>query len=363
MNVQLDNSCGFFLPMLTMKRCLRLLFIATIILGVFRLLYILFAKQVYGEPKLHPRLLWSKGYLPSEGHQKGSFSVQLINLRVIVLTYNRAEALTRCLASLNEAEYYGDTVHIDVWIDRSKNGDIDDYTYTAALLCQFKFGTITVHNHTRHVGIYGQWLGTWKVKEQTEEIAIFLEDDLTVSRYFYKWLKAVHGKYDSVANINGYSTQGMSMKHSGDPGWLQAPQSEVVFSYPVLGTWGFSPSRKNWIGFLNWYQIAASNASFHPLVPGLKPSEWYNSFIKSGRTDSMWSMWHIYYAHMNNELTIYPNLPLRQGLTTNGNEKGLHFSAKQKTQAGTALDKWNDKYSTLPAVPVQLDTHGRVVRS
>ncbi|XP_046578170.1 uncharacterized protein LOC124285934 [Haliotis rubra] len=345
-----------------MKRCLRLILIATVILSVFRLLYILFVLPEYGETRLHPGQLWSKRYLPSLGHQI-NVSPQQIDLRVIVLAYDRAESLTRCLASLKEAEYNGDRVHIDVWIDCSKSGQIDGDTYTAAMLFSFKYGTVTVHNHTRHVGIYGQWLGTWKVTEQTKEIALFLEDDVTVSKYFYKWLKAVHTKYDSVANINGYSTQGMSMKHSGDRGWLQAPKSEVVFSYPVLGTWGFSPSLKNWLGFLNWYRETASNPSFHPLVPGLKPSNWYRSFMKSGKTDSMWSMWHIYYANKNNELTIYPNLPFRQGLTTNGNEKGLHYSTKQKTQAGRALVEWLDKYIALPSVPVQLDTHGRVVRS
>lgn len=92
-----------------------------------------------------------------------------------------------------------------------------------------------VHNHTKHVGIYGQWIGTWNPAPDSNEIAVILEDDLTVSRHFYQWLINVHRKYDDRTDLAGYALQGRSMKHGGAAGNLRGPDKDVCFMYPILG--------------------------------------------------------------------------------------------------------------------------------
>ena len=285
-----------------------------------------------------------------------------VDLRVIVLTFNRPESLARCLSSLNEAEYDGDKIVIDIWLDRSNDRQetVDEKTYLVAKKYTFPHGEVKVHNHTRHVGIVGQWLKTWNVDKSGKEIAMFVEDDITVSKYFYKWLKAVHSKYDKYLNVNGYSTQGVSMRHNGDPGYLQGPSDHICFLYPVLGTWGFSPNRQNWIQFVSWYVHASQVPGFQPLVPGILPSKWYSSFVKQGRTDRMWSIWHIHYAWKNTEYTLYPNLPGREGLTINWKEKGLNYG-KSKERADPLLQEWEDRFVDLPDKPPVLDYSGAVV--
>ncbi|XP_033725644.1 uncharacterized protein LOC117315522 [Pecten maximus] len=52
-----------------------------------------------------------------------------LDLRVIVITFDRASSVERLLTSLNNANYLGDKVAIDVWIDRSKSGVIHEETY------------------------------------------------------------------------------------------------------------------------------------------------------------------------------------------------------------------------------------------
>ena len=86
---------------------------------------------------------------------------------------------------------------MEIWIDRSKkDGKIDPTTYLVAKNFTFKYGDVRIHNHTRHVGLYGQWFGTWHPDPESKEIAVFLEDDVSVSPFFYRWLKNVHKKYD-----------------------------------------------------------------------------------------------------------------------------------------------------------------------
>ncbi|XP_060065010.1 uncharacterized protein LOC132545346 [Ylistrum balloti] len=291
------------------------------------------------------------------------FSVPFdLDLRVIVITYDRADSVERLLNSLNEADYLGDKVGIDVWIDRSKTGVVHEETFSRASRFKFKHGILNVHKQSKHAGIYGQWMKTWNPSPQSKEIAVILEDDLTVSKYFYKWLKNVHTKYDSLSYINGYALQGYSMKHGGAAGQLRAPDENIVFMYPILGTWGFSPSRENWISYVKWYDQKSELPNFQPTVAGILPTLWYNSFIKKGKTGGMWSMWHIYHAWKFQERSIYPNLPGKCGLTINWKEAGLHYAKSQTVTKNTdpILTVWDKKFENLPDVPVHLNVNGVV---
>lgn len=106
-------------------------------------------------------------------------------LRILVLTYKRADSLSRCLASLNDAEYDGKKVKVEIHLDRGKNETVDNKTLEVANSFVFKHGRVTVRVKTHHVGVIGQWLWSWRVPEDnTSEIAVFVEDDITLSPYF-----------------------------------------------------------------------------------------------------------------------------------------------------------------------------------
>ncbi|KAK3599744.1 hypothetical protein CHS0354_037221 [Potamilus streckersoni] len=285
-------------------------------------------------------------------------------IRIIVIVYNRATSLRRLLDSLNKAHYFGDTIALHVWIDRSKNGTIDSTTYGVASDFTFRHGQYYVHNQTCHAGIYGQWMGTWYPKSNSSEFAVILEDDLTVSPYFYKWLKLVHMKYDNYSNVNGYSLQGISIKHGAtQSGYLEVNETHTIFLYPVLGTWGFSPNNRNWRAFSDWYQEVRRDPKFRPLVPGIHPSVWYKEQLAKGHQDRMWSMWFIYYAWMNRELTVYSNFKGHKGLAINWKEHGLHYSEKDsKRNPDPLLVEWKQEYEDFPEQPVIIDVNGKEVK-
>ncbi|OWF55900.1 hypothetical protein KP79_PYT00167 [Mizuhopecten yessoensis] len=280
-----------------------------------------------------------------------------LDLRVIVITYNHAISVLRLLESLNEADYLGDKVAIDVWIDRSKDGVIHEETYVTTTKFKFKHGAISVYNQTMPVGNIGQWMKTWIPSPENNEIAVILEDDLTVSKYFYKWLKNVHAKYDSLPYINGYSLQGNSIKHGGTPGQLRAPEENIVFVYPVLGTSGFSPNQKRWIKYIHWYERTTKTPAFLPIVPGILPTKKYKQSIKQGTTEHFWSIWHIYHAWRFKERTLYPNLPGNVGLTVKWSETG---KLGKFNNSGLLLKTWNPKFENLPDEPIHLNVNGKV---
>ena len=249
-------------------------------------------------------------------------------------------------------------VVIEVWIDRSKYGTIDDRTYRVATHCKFDKGDINVMNHTHHVGLYGQWMGLWPHREDVREIAVIFEDDVTVSPFFYRYLKVVHAKYDSSPNINSFALQ-CSAIHNGGSGPLHASDDNIVFIYPILGTCGFSPNKINWLNFLKWYRTASKDKRFIPLVPGMGPSKWYKEHVTAGRTQSMWEMWHIYYAWHHNERTLYPNLLKCDAMTINWKEVGLHFKGNIEI-TDRLVSYWDKRLDNLPNNPVELDLYGKV---
>ncbi len=110
-----------------------------------------------------------------------------VDLRIIVMVYNRPKSLKKCLNSLIDVDYLGDRVSLHVWIDRHPNTDVIPMnTYLTAKRFIFKHGQYYVHVQPNHVGIQGQWLNTWRPRSESKEIALFLEDDMSVSPFFYR---------------------------------------------------------------------------------------------------------------------------------------------------------------------------------
>ena len=76
-------------------------------------------------------------------------------LRILVLTMDRHESLLRLLKSLKSADYDGDCVDVDIWIDRMHDGSVHGPTHQIAKTLQWPFGQKVVHVHEENVGLRG----------------------------------------------------------------------------------------------------------------------------------------------------------------------------------------------------------------
>ena len=108
---------------------------------------------------------------------------------MIIITYNRPRSLPSLLLSQNTVDYMSDKATVEIWIDRSKEGHIHGDTYAVGHKFVFEKRSKTVINQTSHIGLYRQWMGLWQPTEETKQIAVTFEDDLTVSPLFYLYLK------------------------------------------------------------------------------------------------------------------------------------------------------------------------------
>ncbi|CAC5405257.1 unnamed protein product [Mytilus coruscus] len=136
---------------------------------------------------------------------------------------------SRLLESLNKVDYLDDKVVIEIWIYINKDNEFDEQTYVTAKNLNFDKGHKTINIQKKHAGIYGQWIWTWQPTSDTKEICVFLEDDLSVSSFFYRYLKKVHARYDHRPEFNGFALQAASLKRRGGKGLLHASDENVVF--------------------------------------------------------------------------------------------------------------------------------------
>jgi len=102
---------------------------------------------------------------------------------------------------------------------------------------------------------------------------------------------------------------------------------------------------------------------FHPYVHGALPTLWYRAFESRGRAENMWSIWLIYYMHVNQLYSVYSNLAVYTGdkhssLVVNRFAAGLHYSSEKTADVNRLLRVWKDDYGVCPSEPVRLHWDG-----
>jgi hypothetical protein len=298
-------------------------------------------------------------------------------LRAIVMTGGtRVASLNRLLRSLIEADAVDDRIDIDVWIDvPNSDHSSAEYLEREALARDVRAlktnGTYT-HGEVRAFvwgspsGLRKQWLETWDrstpcgLGEWTSEIGLILEDDLELSPHFWRWLKGAHGAYGKDPRVAGFTLQRASLCAKMCDDLLGGPsQSPAAFFYPLVGSWGYSPTVAHWIRFRKWYYDFIQ-ATEKPYVEGLKPTEWYRSFEKAGTAGKrMWTMHHIKYVDTHEDkYTVYVKCPNNRTMSQNHLEAGINYATKRPSDHERLLD-WDDSLLTFPKSPIELDWEGK----
>ena len=105
-------------------------------------------------------------------------------------------------------------------------------------------------------------------------------------------------------------------------------EAESSYLVRCVGTWGFMPNPRSWAEFTRWQQAHNGTSPVADLPAQLVHHKWYAEFIKGGKLDSFWSVWHLAYTHAVGKATLVAELP--QPLSTphgqqpseHGNEPG-----------------------------------------
>ncbi len=299
-----------------------------------------------------------------------------VDVRLIVITFNRPGSLQQCLTSLQKLVTDNAKAVLEIWIDVDKNGKVHEEVVDVAKGFRWQHGPVRVTIQEEHAGIMGQWIDTWRpLQEKTKEIALILEDDIDVSPYAIRWLRAAHAQYNSRSDVAGYSLSEVDIVDSKRRP-INLPK-ENIFMFQRLGTFGFSPHPKIWMKFQDWFHAKRkASTSFRPYVPGdMLMTRTYAILVSQGRPDTMWSMWFEYYTYNNNAWTVFPNIGAHlkniyhikwdnSTMAFHREEKGLHFYKKTiRKSSGRLLTHWNNTFVKFPEKISKYDCQGHFVSS
>jgi hypothetical protein len=293
-------------------------------------------------------------------------------LRIIVLTMDRPASLKRLLVSLTEADYEGDRVDLDIWIDRANDTDIAENIIqsmaSTARECHWPFGVRTIHKREHNAGLYEQWIYSWNVTDESTETAVILEDDLQVSPFFYVWLKRARVHYHLDPSVAAFTLQRGELRprRPKDAPWtkLSVDQKHHVFKYKLLGTWGFAPQKAAWLDFRAWFE-EMRQVGAKPYVRDLITTQWYREQEAKAGGDyapSMWSQWFIMFTDVKHYYTVYANIVDGTTLASNWREDGLHYESKE-VRRGADFPVFRGPASKLsfPETLINLDWDGTEV--
>jgi len=299
-------------------------------------------------------------------------------VRILVLTYNRASSLARLLKSLQNADYRKDTAHLDIWIDRKNNHEPDTKTLQiskeACTAWSKKHGDCNVHVRTHNVGLRVQWLTTWDesipggLQLDTTEKAVILEDDLEVSKHYWRWLRYCHAAYGTRSDFSGCTLQRAALCAKRCSNLKGGPaNADHNFMYPLVGSWGYSPNAAHWSRFTTWAKTFQA-ARKKPYVEGLTPTDWYKSFEKQGRCPGikcMWTMLHIKYVDTHEDkMTVYTKALNGKTMACNYQEAGLHYSGTAQGADAPLVNAWDSaSMGEFKQHPTQLGWDGWIQKS
>lgn len=224
---------------------------------------------------------------------------------IIVVAYNRVEALKRILSSL-EAAYFDCDVRLVISIDHgaANNPVIRD------IANQFiwKHGTKEVVSHKDRLGLRKHILACGDMTE-TYGSVIVLEDDLYVSPYFYRYAQRALEYYADCSDVAGISLY----SHKTNP-VIRLPFNPLcdghdVFFLKFASSWGQVWTHNQWHEFKEWYD-REPDINRIAGIPG-SVLNW---------PASSWLKYFIAYLVDTGRYFVYP----RESLTTNFCDPGEH---------------------------------------
>jgi len=249
-----------------------------------------------------------------------------------VFAYKRRASLDRLLRSLSVANYMGDSVPIEFYIEGGAPQIVVDYIHNF----RWSHGPPPrINLRKERVGLMDNIVESWDPPEDEAcEFAILLEDDIEVSPHFYYYAKSllVNSKYADDADLVGLSFYTPKWNEIKYPNvGFKVPTSDPLFLMQLPCSWGAVYFPWHWREFRKYFaerrnfEKGVGGIDVPPLPEGARSNSWERS----------WKRYYIEYMFYRGLLMLYPNFQKEKSLATTHRELGEH--------TGPNLNKGRDK--------------------
>lgn len=227
-------------------------------------------------------------------------------IAIVPVGYNRPESMNRLLESLAQADYAGDQVALYISLDKGNN---QKKVIDVAECFEWKYGEKHIRAFPEKQGLRRHILQCGDLTEQYDAVVV-LEDDLQVSRAFYKYLKAAIDFYDSDERIAGISLYSYRVNEFNEMPFQAAYNGYDSFLMQVAQSWGQCWTKRMWREFRNWKLADEEILPDGNYMP--------NRVFHWGATS--WKKNYMAYLTLENKYFVYPYF----AYSNNTSEAGTH---------------------------------------
>lgn len=251
-----------------------------------------------------------------------------MKIGICCITYNRLKSLKRLLDSLERADYKNNSPTLLISIDKSESNEIEDFANKYV----WKYGEKKVYTHTVNLGLRKHVLECGsKIKDY--DALIMLEDDITVSPFFYDYAIQTIDKYKANKHIAGISLYNFPINYQNRLPFNPVRSEYDVYFMNCAQSWGQIWIKEQWNLFMKWYE--QHNDEFN--IPSLPQP--LNLWPKSS-----WLKYHTRYCIEENKYFVYPY----ESLSTNNNDIGTHNKEKTTNYFQSTLQIFPKSQYKLP---------------
>lgn len=234
------------------------------------------------------------------------------NIAIVVVAYNRPDALTRLLDTLNNVDYEGHSVPLIISIDYSGNNG----TFKVADAFSWRFGEKKILQHESNLGLKKHVLSCGDLVKDYDAI-IILEDDLLVSSAMYSYASRAVEKYKNEDKVAAISLYAKGFSETALKPFVPTASGLDTYFIQTAESWGQVWMHDEWFLFKEWYNTFGDSFSDSETIPK-NVREW---------DDRSWKKYHIWYCIEKGKYTVYPYT----ALTTCRGEEGEHVKNSMNT--------------------------------
>jgi hypothetical protein len=245
---------------------------------------------------------------------------------IVIVAYNRPHSLKRVLGSIDNAIYRENNIPLVISIDYQ---DTETHRRVVKIASDFewKYGNKRVIVHNKKLGLRKHIISCGDLSQEYESI-IVLEDDLMVSRNFYKYSSQALAFFRA-----DHSIAGISLYHSN------YFEGNIIPFYPIIdgwdnyfmqipSSWGQIWTKKQLEEFKNFY--AVNNKITSDIVMPEYVKQW---------PESSWKKYFWFYMIAKNKFFVYPVA----SHSTNMGDIGEHWKVKTSNNQ-TLLENYHNSY-------------------
>lgn len=250
-----------------------------------------------------------------------------MNIPIVVIAYNRSHSLKRILQSIDAAHFDYKKVDLIISIDKGDNNRV----YDIAEEFNWQYGDKIVIKHEKNLGLKEHVLSCGDLTKDYDAI-IMLEDDLVVSKSFYRYATQSVDYYKNDKGVGGISlyTYGIS-EFSNFRTFIPMQDDSDIFFMNVPSSWGQIWTKSQWDLFRDWYNKKEYQKNNYKGVIPQVVMNW---------GEASWKKYFFMYIAEKKKYIVYP----RVGLSTNMSDIGTHRMITCTDHQSILMGNFNRKY-------------------